>query len=153
MSTEATKPKRKTRNPEYLIVQQGMLHDSRDSSPSLQVCNSGAIEFTTSGQAEEWVLQHGIEPKGSTVAMLQVCRADGASVFDWRHLQDIKNLVCGDEWEACEIFPAESRLKDPSNARYLWASRSPLPFGLPGGRVVMDANEAFAPQRPFGDSQ
>lgn len=91
----------------------------------------------------------GAEPKGTQVAMLQICREDGGSVFDWRHLQEIKNILCGPEWEAVEIFPAESRLKDPSNARYLWASKSPLPFGLPGGRVVLDADKAFAPQRPI----
>lgn len=91
----------------------------------------------------------GAEPKGSTVALIQLCRSDGGSVVDWRHMQEIKNLVCGPEWEAVEIFPAESRLKDPSNARYLWASKAALPFGLPGGRVVLDAHEAFAPQRPF----
>jgi len=84
-----------------------------------------------------------------TYALLQVCRADGGSVFDWRHLQQIKNAVCGPEWEAVEVFPAESRLKDPSNARYLWASKDQLPFGLPGGRVVLNSTEAFAPQRPF----
>lgn len=87
-------------------------------------------------------------PRG-TFAMLQICRADGGSVFDWRHLQEIKNAVLGPEWEAVELFPAESRLKDPSNARYLWAAKDRLPFGLPGGRVVLDAHEAFAPQRPL----
>lgn len=81
--------------------------------------------------------------------MIQVARLDGGSVFDWRHLQQIKNQVCGEEWEAAELFPAESRLKDPSNARYLWCRKEPFPFGIPGGRVVLDAHEAFAPQRAF----
>ena len=94
----------------------------------------------------------GAEPKGVATAMLQICRADGGSVFDWRHLQEIKTHVLGPHWEAVEIFPAESRLKDPSNARYLWASSTPLPFGLPGGRLVLDAHESFAPQRPLGRS-
>lgn len=82
-------------------------------------------------------------------AMIQVCRADGGSVFDWRDLQQIKNKVCGDAWEAVELFPAEQRLKDPSNARYLWAFEGRAPLGLPGGRMVLDAHEAYAPQRPF----
>ncbi len=86
-------------------------------------------------------------------AMLQVCRADGGSVFDWRHLQEIKNAVCGPGWEAVELFPAESRLKDPSNARYLWAVKGRLPFGLPGGRIVLDAMNAVAPQRPFARTE
>lgn len=92
----------------------------------------------------------GAEPKdGRGYAVLQICRADGGSVFDWRDLQQIKNLVVGATWEAVEVFPAEERLKDPSNARYLWACSSGFPFGLPGGRVVLDAHEAAAPQRPF----
>jgi hypothetical protein len=86
---------------------------------------------------------------GPSSAMLQVSRFDGGSVFDWRHLQQIKNQVCGDEWEAAELFPAESRLKDPSNARYLWCRKEPFDFGIPGGRVVLDAHEAIAPQRAF----
>lgn len=98
----------------------------------------------------------GAEPKASPgngyeYAMLQICRADGGSVVDWRDLQQIKNAVCGPEWEAVEIFPAESRLKDPSNARYLWCCANSLPFGLPGGRLVLDASEAFAPQRSFAE--
>lgn len=88
--------------------------------------------------------------KGSTrCVMIQVSRRDGGAVVDWRDLQQIKNLVCGAEWEAVEIFPAESRLKDPSNARYLWCTSLPLPFGLPGGRNVVAARHAIAPQRPF----
>lgn len=81
-------------------------------------------------------------------AMLQICRSDGGSVFDWRHLQQIKNQICGEEWEAVELFPAESRLKDPSNARYLWCQKEPFPFGF-SGRVVLDADRAIAPQRAF----
>lgn len=86
---------------------------------------------------------------GKKSMMLQICRSDGGSVFDWRDLQQIKTMICGPEWEAVELFPAESRLKDPSNARYLWAKAGPFPFGIPGPRVVIDAPDAFAPQRPF----
>ena len=86
-------------------------------------------------------------------AMLQICRADGGSVFDWRDMQAIKSALLGPEWEAVEIFPAESRLKDPSNARYLWACSKQLPFGLPGGRIVFNASEAIAPQRPFVEAR
>lgn len=94
----------------------------------------------------------GAQPKdGQTYAMLQICRADGGSVFDWRDLQAIKSGVLSPEWEAVELFPAESRLKDPSNARYLWCCSRRLPFGLPGGRLVLDAHEAFVPQRGFSE--
>lgn len=46
-------------------------------------------------------------------------------IRDWRHLQQIKNEVAGPEREACEIFPAESRLVDTSNEFHLFV----LPFG------------------------
>lgn len=85
---------------------------------------------------------------GHNSVMLQICRSDGGSVFDWRHLQQIKNQICGPEWEAVELFPAESRLKDPSNARYLWAKLEQFPLGFMG-RIVLDYDEAIAPQRGF----
>lgn len=89
----------------------------------------------------------GAEPKdGATYAMLQICRTDGGSVIDWRDMQQIKTQLLGAEWEAVEMFPAESRLKDPSNARYLWGCSRQLPLGLPGGRVVTDS--CGVPQRP-----
>ncbi len=92
----------------------------------------------------------GAEPKDrGTYAMLQICRSDGGSVFDWRDMQAIKTLVLGAEWSAVEVFPPESMLKDPSNARYLWASNKPMPFGLPGGRLLLSSADAIAPQRPF----
>ncbi len=83
-------------------------------------------------------------------AMLQICREDGGSVFDWRDMQQIKNLVLGPEWEAVELYPSESRLRDPSNARYLWAKSDGFDIGFQGQRLVLDAEHAFAPQRPFG---
>ena len=98
----------------------------------------------------------GAEPhvQGQSFALIQVSRADGGSVVDWRHLQQIKNLMLDPEWEAVEIFPAESRLKDPSNARYLWASSAPFGFGFRGGgRVVLDSDRSIAPQRPFGKEE
>ena len=33
-----------------------------------------------------------------------------APIHDWRDLQEIKNLLCGPEREAIEVYPAESRL-------------------------------------------
>lgn len=89
-------------------------------------------------------------PDGSAaLATIQVFREDGGSVFDWRDLQQIKNLCVGDRWEAVELYPAESRLIDPSNARYLWCALEPFDFGFPGPRRVFDSTEAIAPQRPL----
>ena len=86
-------------------------------------------------------------------AMLQVSRIDGGSVMDWRDLQAIKSAILGPEWEGVELYPAESRLKDPSNARYLWCRRTAFPFGMKPPRVVFNSDVAIAPQRPFDEPE
>ena len=55
---------------------------------------------------------------------LAVQRNDGAAVHDWRELQKIKNLLVGEEAEAVELYPAESRLLDVANVYYLY---TPVP--------------------------
>jgi|TARA_R110000744_G_C19010710_1_gene522974 hypothetical protein len=47
------------------------------------------------------------------------------AIHDWRHFQIIKNELCGDEREAVEIYPGESRLMDTANQYHLWV----LPLG------------------------
>lgn len=79
---------------------------------------------------------------------------DGTARHDWREFQGIKNQIAGDECEAFELYPAESRLLDPSNYFTLWC--------FPGlkrikvghmERRVLDANEALAPQRALPTSE
>ena len=50
-----------------------------------------------------------------------------------------------------DLYPAESRLVDPSNRFYLWCvPKGVLRWGLPGRkRHVIGPEEAIAPQRPF----
>ena len=90
----------------------------------------------------------GLFPRDPMVR-IGVGRCDGGSVVDWRDLQCIKNDVAGPEWEAIELYPAESRLIDPSNYRILWAFQR-IPLGMFGRRNVLDANDpaCIAPQRP-----
>lgn len=60
---------------------------------------------------------------------------------DWRELQRIKNELCGEECEAVEIYPAESRLHDSADQYHLWVfpkgERIPLGFA---DRIVGDAH-------------
>ena len=90
------------------------------------------------------------------VAWLSVKRNDRQVIHDWRELQRIKNLVMGEEIEAVEIYPAESRVHDTANQYHLWcfAPGYRLPFGYDGRLVADETNDptssiASARQRAF----
>jgi hypothetical protein len=74
---------------------------------------------------------------------LSIRRQDRRPVRDWRHLQRIKNQLCGPEREGVELFPAESRLMDTSNQYHLWVVPEgvSVELGYFDGRVVADAEE------------
>lgn len=59
---------------------------------------------------------------------LNIRRRDGGMFKDWRHFQMIKNEIAGEEREAVEVYPAESRKVDTSNKWHLWV--------LPEGQKV-----------------
>lgn len=63
---------------------------------------------------------------------LSIKRFDKAAVRDWRDFQRIKNDVLGPEWEAAELYPAESRLVDAANQYHLWCAPPGriFPFGF-----------------------
>lgn len=86
----------------------------------------------------------------SAWATIGISAKDESARHDWRDFQQIKNDLIGREWEAVELYPADSRLVDPSNRFYLWcAPKGCFQFGFEH-RQVFDAFEAVAPQRPFG---
>jgi len=58
---------------------------------------------------------------GMTIWHLSIKRNDKAPIMDWRDLQDIKNKIVGEECEAIQLFPAESRCVDSANQYHLWA--------------------------------
>ena len=74
---------------------------------------------------------------------------DGTARHDWREFQAIKNQLCGPECEAFELYPAESRLMDPSNYYSLWCfpGTKQIKVGVNEPRRVWDADVALAPQR------
>ena len=90
---------------------------------------------------------------GSRGGMIQIGihAHDGTARHDWREFQGIKNQIAGAECEAFELYPAEARLLDPSNYYTLWCfpGLRRIKVGLDEGRRVLDAGEAFAPQRAF----
>lgn len=91
--------------------------------------------------------EHGWPLGGGQWACIGVSALDHTARHDWRDLQRIKNDIVGTEWEAIELYPAESRLVDPSNRFYLWCCPQ-VPIGWNYRRVFTHA-ESMAPQRPF----
>lgn len=86
---------------------------------------------------------------GGPFARIGILRHDQSARHDFRDYQQIKNDVCGPDWEAIELYPAESRLVDPSNFFILWAfPPGVLNIGMPR-RHVLGHREAQSPQRPF----
>ena len=88
---------------------------------------------------------------GTSTGMIQlgISAHDGTARHDWREFQEIKNQLAGPECEAFELYPAVSRLLDPSNYYTLWCfpGLRHIKLGKFEGRRVWDQDEAIAPQR------
>lgn len=82
---------------------------------------------------------------------LSIKRRDRQPIHDWRHLQQIKNMLVGPENEAVELYPAESRCVDAANQYHLWVAADPayrFPFGFET-RLVSEDAVGKSVQRPF----
>ena len=90
----------------------------------------------------------GGQPYGTGPCAIIGITADSETArHDWRAYQDIKNALVGDEWEAVELYPAESRKVDPSNRFYLFCfPKGVFTFGW-GQRNVVAPRDGSAPQR------
>jgi hypothetical protein len=66
-------------------------------------------------------------------------RNGGVILRDWRHFQAIKNQLVGEECEAVELYPAESRLMDLCNKYHLWCCKDPT-FRVPFGPTEREVN-------------
>lgn len=75
------------------------------------------------------------------VTWLSIKRRDRAPVGDerFRDFQEIKNKLVGEEAEAVELYPAESRLVDTCNQYHLWVVNVRFPFGFPRRSVYYDS--------------
>jgi hypothetical protein len=81
------------------------------------VVNKRVQEGTSNGEPSEMI-------------HLSIRRQDRAPIRDWRDFQRIKNQLAGPEWEAVEIYPAESRKVDGANQYHLWCFPFKLGFGF-----------------------
>jgi len=74
------------------------------------------------------------------ITHLNIRRRDGKPIFrDWRHFQQIKNELVGEECEAMELYHAESRKVDSSNKYHLYAIPDPT-FRFPVGFAERDVS-------------
>lgn len=83
----------------------------------------------------------------SELTHLSIKRDDRMPITSWRHCQQMKNEICGDEREGIQLFPRESRLADNANQFHLWVlpAGMTLPIGFENGMVLLDDEivEAF----------
>ena len=86
--------------------------------------------------------QHGFGV--NTPTYLSIKRLDREPINDWRAMQKIKNAIVGNEWEAVEIYPAESRLVDTANQYHLFCWAAPFPIYVFNHREVWSADQAEA---------
>ena len=84
---------------------------------------------------------------------LSIKRNDKEVIWDWRELQEIKNLICGESNEGMQLFPAESRVVDTVNQYHLFVLKEPnlfIPVGFPT-REVSDSSLPNTKQRTLTD--
>lgn len=81
---------------------------------------------------------------------LSIKRLDLQALQDWRELQRIKNELLGDEVEAVQLHPAESRLLDMCDQIHLWALKDGrFSFGFEERIVSEGTVLPGQTQRPF----
>lgn len=94
--------------------------------------------------------RHSYGPYGPYVH-LTIRSVDGTARHDWRDLQRIKNELVGEEAEAVELYPAESRVVDTANHYHLWVfPEHRFPFGMQQGELS-DGAPGIS-QRPRGEA-
>ena len=68
--------------------------------------------------------------KGDGLIWLSIRNHERTTDIPWQHKQWIKNDICGEEMEAVELFPAESRMYNTANQYHLWVMKR-VPIGYP----------------------
>jgi len=89
---------------------------------------------------------HGFGPD-VPVWHLSIRRQDREAIHDWRHFQEIKNQICGNEREGLELYPAESRLLDAANQYHLYVIMQD------GAQVPVGYQTGGTDERNIGKSQ
>jgi hypothetical protein len=88
-----------------------------------------------------------------SVECLSIRRDDRKPADDWRHKQQIKNEIAGEDVEGFEIYPRKDRTMDTANQAWIWCLPPGvlIPAGFPA-RTVSDGEDSRFPtskQRPM----
>jgi hypothetical protein len=101
--------------------------ESLDPSYVQEISGGQPIEVWTNDRYECTVRTF---PLGEVpVRHLSINRVDRRPIRNWRHLQQIKNEVCGELWTGTEYFPPEDRLIDSANQYHLFCFPPEVDFG------------------------
>ena len=118
--------------------------------PNLQermVCIEQAVQSMTAARIFENNLYRVRLKHAPPFIQLSIRRLDGLPCKEWAHFQRIKNELVGPQYEAIELYPAESRLVDASHEYHLWVHADPnyqFPVGF---------QQRFVHQEPLGGRQ
>lgn len=134
-----------------------MVRHGRSGEPTLEDARLFALDIVASDEvwkSDKYTVAIRRFPKSDhapAMIHLSIKANDRSPCRDWREFQRIKNELLGPEFEAVELYPAESRLVDSANQYHLWALADEgmaFPFGF-GERFVVDHSSGGAEQRPF----
>ena len=98
-----------------------------------------AVQRMTAVNIYENDIYHVEITNASPFIHIDIRRHDQGTCNQWRHFQQIKNELIGPEYEAIELFPAESRLVDTGNEYHLWVWADPtyrFPLGFSDRLVI-----------------
>lgn len=82
---------------------------------------------------------------------LSIKRHDREPICDWRDFQEIKNQLCGEQYEGIMLYPAESRVVDTANQYWMYVFMNEgwaVPCGFTTGVKTDDSKYGNAKQRP-----
>lgn len=115
-----------------------LMKDGRTREQVLRELDADEVNVTT-WLNDTYQVQRREFPDSSLIH-LNIRRRDGGPILrDWRHFQQIKNELLGEECEAIELYPAESRKVDTSNKYHLWGYADPT-FRFPVGMGKRDVS-------------
>ena len=97
--------------------------------------NSHYLVFVRAMESDNLEVPHGMHLSMRTV--------ENDTRHDWREMQRVKNELAGPDWEAVELYPAESRVVDAANQYHLWCVPFRIGMGFEG-RFVRDADDPFS---------